>query len=265
MTITTASGVAVKPTYVNADLGGYTRSLALASLTYGSYNLTVGGDRGTSGAFQLDAFLAGDANGDHRIDLSDGSLIRSLIGSVSGDGRYQVAADSNLDGAISSFDYTQWRYNLNDVTSITPLALSLQTPPGLVTLPSGSLATASAAVTLRGTTNPGATVALETGSDGLFDEGSTIADSSGNFSFDVSLAAGANNLQVKATDTFGQQQTAALAVLLDTQPPTVTVTSPAPGLVTNTNPTLTGQVTDNLVGVASLQASVDGGANSPVS
>ena len=230
VTITTAAGTTVKPTYVNADLGGHTQSLALASLTYGSYNLTVGGQRGTSGAFQLDAFLAGDANGDHRIDLSDGSLIRSLIGSVSGDGRYQVAADSNLDGVISSFDYTQWRYNLNDVTSITPLALSLQTPPGLVRLPSGSLATASSAVTLRGTTNPGATVAIETGSDGLFDEGSTTADSSGNFSFSVSLAAGANNLQVKATDTFGQQQTAALAILLDTQPPTVTVTSPAPGL-----------------------------------
>ncbi len=109
VTITTASGTTVQPTYVNADLGGTTQSLALASLTYGSYNLAVGGDRGTSGAFQLNAFLAGDANGDHQIDLADGSLIHSLIGTVSGDGRYRVEADSNLDGMISSFDYTQWR------------------------------------------------------------------------------------------------------------------------------------------------------------
>jgi len=265
VTITTSGGAVVNPTYVNADVGGTTASLVLASLTYGSYNLAVHGDRGTSGAFQLDAFVAGDANGDHQIDLSDGSLIRSLIGSVSGDGRYLVAADSNLDGEISSFDYTEWRYNLNDATSITPLALSLKTPPGLVQLPAGSLATATAAVTLSGTTNPGATVALETGSDGMFDDGSTTADSSGDFSFGVSLTAGANNLQVKASDTFGQQQTASLAILLDTQAPTVTVTSPARGLVTNSNLTLAGQVTDNLVGVAALQAAVDGGAYAPVS
>ncbi len=265
VTITTSSGATVTPTYVNANLGGTTQSLILASLTYGSYNLAVGGDRGTSGAFQLNVFLAGDADGNHQINLADGSLIRSLIGSVAGDGRYIVAADSNLDGMISSFDYTQWRYNLNDATSVTPLALSLQTPPGLVTLPSGSLATATAAITLNGTTNPGAAVALGTGSDGQFDEGSTTANSSGLFSFSVALTPGANNLQVRATDSFGQQQTAAIGIVLDTQAPSVTITSPAQGLITNSNPTLVGRVLDNLTGVASLQEAVDGGAYTPVS
>jgi hypothetical protein len=260
VTITTSSGTTVTPTYVNADLAGDTQSLALASLPFGSYNLAVGGDDGTSGAFQLNVFLAGDANGDHRVDLSDGSLIKSIYGSVAGDGHYLVAADANLDGMISSFDYTEWRYNLGTSTTITPLTLALQTPPGVVTLPSGALATSSPTVTLSGTTEPGASVALETGSDGQFDEGSTTADSSGRFSFSVALTAGANNLQVRASDAFGQQQTSALAVLLDTQAPTITLASPAPGLVTNVNPTLIGTVTDNLVGVATLQAAVDGGA-----
>jgi RHS repeat-associated protein len=263
--IATSSGTTITPTYFNADLAGDTQSLALASLPFGSYNLAVGGDVGTSGAFQLNVFLAADANGDHRIDLSDGSLIRSIYGSVAGDGHYLVAADSNLDGMISSFDYTEWRYNLGTTTTITPLTLALQTPPGVVTLPSGALATRSTTVTLGGTTEPGASVALETGSDGKFDEGSTTADSSGRFSFSVALTGGANDLQVRASDAFGQQQTAALAVLLDTQPPTIMVTSPAPGLIVNHHVTITGQATDDLSGLASLQAGVDNAAFFPVS
>ena len=265
VTITNSAGATVNPSYSIAEVHGSNVSLALASLTYGAYSIAVRGQGATSGEFQLSVFLAGDASGDHNIDLGDGSQIRSLIGSVAGDGRYLLAADSNLDGQISSFDYTQWRFNQGDSTNIAPLVLTLQTPTGLVQLPSGALATSNAAVVVSGTTNPGAAVALATGNDGKFDDGSTIAESSGHFPFNVSLGSGGNNLQVMASDSFGQQKTAALAILLDTHAPIITVTSPTSGLVTTTNPTVTGRVTDDLAGVASLQAAVDGGAFAPVS
>jgi len=47
---------------------------------------------------------------------------------------------------------------------------------------------------------------------------------------------------------------------LDTQPPTISVTSPATGLVTKSNVTVSGLVTDDVSGVASLQAQVDTGS-----
>ncbi len=52
----------------------------------------------------------------------------------------------------------------------------------------------------------------------------------------------------------------------DKTPPTITFTNPPTGSVTtSSNLTITGTVLDNLSGVASLQAQVDGGAFAPVS
>jgi hypothetical protein len=46
----------------------------------------------------------------------------------------------------------------------------------------------------------------------------------------------------------------------DTQPPVVTVVSPVAGTLANTNVTVSGQVTDERSGVASLRAQLDTGA-----
>jgi RHS repeat-associated protein len=264
VTIATAAGATVTPSYTNPNLANNTQSLTLDTLPYGNYVVSVAGQGGTSGAFQLEVFLAGDANGAHRIDLTDGAMIRAAFGSIPGSSRYLVAADSNLDGEISSFDYTQWRNNMGAATPIAPLTLALQVPAGVVMLPSGSLATATAVVTLRGTTEPGATVALETGADGNFDGGTTIADASGNFAFNVTLAGGGNTLQVMASDPFGQHQTAGISILLDTHAPVVTLTAPTPGLATHSNIMVFGDATDDLTGVAYVQAALDGGSYVPL-
>ena len=58
---------------------------------------------------------------------------------------------------------------------------------------------------------------------------------------------------------------ASIQVALDTTPPTVTINSPAAGLVTNENVSVTGVVADNLSGVASLSADVDNGTAVAVS
>src|SRR5439155_26713648 len=78
------------------------------------------------------------------------------------------------------------------------------------------------------------------------------------------LAPGVNVLQVRARDHFGSVVTTSTRVSLDTQPPQVTIASPASGLLTDHNITVTGRVTDNLSGVTSLQAKVDSGPLSNV-
>jgi Glucodextranase, domain B len=74
----------------------------------------------------------------------------------------------------------------------------------------------------------------------------------GSFTANLTLAPGANPLVAVATDAAGNQGSATIAVTLDTQPPVLTLTTPAPGSVTNQpQVTVAGTVTDDF-GVASL-------------
>ena len=127
---------------VTSNLAGTSQSLLIAELAFGNYTLNVSADHGTRGGFQLDVFLAGDALGsDHKVDMSDLTQIRGLLGSTVGSSSYRVEADANLDGIITSFDYTQARDNLNDSTRIKPLlGVTLTAVPAPVVLPSGALA-----------------------------------------------------------------------------------------------------------------------------
>src|SRR5262249_50409909 len=134
-----------------------------------------------------------------------------------------------------------------------------------VALANGTLATTVVHSTVSGSTRPDAVVSLETGGDGLFDEGTTTADASGQFSLPVTLAQGANTLQVRASDSNGLQQTKTIEVTLDVAAPVITVAAPTPGLATNQNITVMGTVTDDYTGVGSFQAALDGGAYAAVS
>src|SRR5207253_90131 len=65
-------------------------------------------------------------------------------------------------------------------------------------------------------------------------------------------------VRFQATDRAGNMSgLVGVSFLLDTQAPTVTIASPAPGLLTNQDPIVTGRVTDNLNGVVALKAQVD--------
>ncbi len=214
-----ASNALVTPTFSKADLAGNTQSLVLAELTPGSYNVTLRSERGTAGAFQLCVFLAGDINGDRKADLADGQVLRMINGAIASSSAYRMEADANLDGRIDSFDYAQWRNNNGDATRINPLNLMARLDPEPVRLPDGSLVTRFMQSHIFGSTNPGANVALETASDGNFDNGSTIADNAGSFTLDVSLMEGPNTLQVRSRDGFGQVRLVTLQVTLDTIAP----------------------------------------------
>ena len=202
----------------------------LADLPSGLYHLDVAGERGTVGAFHLEVLLTGDVNGDRKVDMADGTLIRNVFGSSAGDGHYMVEADANRDGLITSFDYALWRRNLGDTTGLNPLTLVAAASPGPAHLPDGTAVTNAAHLSVQGTTLPGVTVALEAGADGQFDEGTAQADAAGHFALPVTLSEGTNTLLVRAEDGFGQERQVSLPILLDTHPPTVVIASPSSGL-----------------------------------
>ena len=90
--------------------------------------------------------------------------------------------------------------------------------------------------------------------------------SNGTFSFTTTLplngtADGGHQVQFLAVDRAGNVGKSTVeSFTLDTTPPAITITSPASGLTTATNITVTGHVADALSGIASFGAQVDGGA-----
>ena len=96
----------------------------------------------------------------------------------------------------------------------------------------------------------------------------TYADTAGDYRFSLSVARGMTLVQVDATGPGGRHTRAHVTLFRvdttnsggDKQPPVVVIQNLGSGLLTNQNPTLTGQVTDNASGVASLQEQVDSGA-----
>ena len=107
------SGNLVPPRYADPDLT-QGESLTLVELPFGDdYDLSVTGERGTSGGFQLRLFLIGDADGDGHVDRSvDTQLVRDAFGSRLGETGYRVEADADLNGVIAAFDVTQHIRNI---------------------------------------------------------------------------------------------------------------------------------------------------------
>ena len=85
-------------------------------------------------------------------------------------------------------------------------------------------------------------------------------DSSGAFHFDTALplngtADGSHTIHLRATSRAGNVSSpVSFSFTLDTIAPTIIITSPASGLITNANPTIAGTVTDAGSGVKLLQA-----------
>ncbi len=258
--IFTNTGTPVTPSYLKTHVGGGAESLVLASLPIGSYNVSVAGLGASLGGYDLNVFLVGDANTDHSVSTSDTGIIQALLGSNSASPNYLSGADANLDGLITSLDYALALRNVGVSTSVTPLSLAVALNPAGPTLEDGTVVTNVAASILEGTTEPGAEVSVDVNGVGTFGAGSTIADGSGHFSLPITLQGGPEALAVRARDAFGQNRVQTLHVVLDTASPTISVVQPTAGVVTNHNITVTGQVSDDFAGVATLQVAIDSGS-----
>jgi hypothetical protein len=218
--IRNSAGKSLPPLYSYPDLAGtnFRQSLMLATLGAGNYSITVGGQRGSLGAFELDVFLAGDIDGDRVITIADILQVRDRHGATGTSAVYEVEADANLDGRIDWVDYGLAKSNLGDAARLNPLALSITgLSPEATQLADGSYVTSTSAHQLLADVTSSATVSLETDSDGAFDEG-TLTAGPGAVAFDLAgkLSAGANTVQLRARDSFGQQKFGSAVVILDT-------------------------------------------------
>jgi RHS repeat-associated protein len=235
-------------------------AVQLTPPTSGIYQgITLFQERGSG----VEINLAGNGNLDILGTIyAPGTTVR-----ITGNGGLDSAANpqDTIGSRIISQDLNVSGNGSAQVSFTHPLDLSESLVPGPVQTPSGLLVTNIARHAVEGVTKPWSTVDLESNGDTLFDEGQTTVDDTGQYSFTVTLAAGLNNVQVRSTDDCGRQQTDAIPVILDTTPPQIAVNSPSPGLATNQNITISGQVTDDLSGVASLEAAVDGGPFTDVS
>lgn len=186
-----------------ADCPGTTDSFTMAWVTPGTFNVRVKGQGGTTGAWSLDAFLIGDANGDYRVDGKDVALIRSLRGKSASDAAYVAAADANRDGIVDGKDVNCAQANHGAVARLRPLAISVSLDPtsdadgnGVVLQPN---------VLLVGQTTPGATVQLSAG--GVATQ-HVKANGNGQYQLHATLTNALTTLHVRAKDAFGQEVSA---------------------------------------------------------
>jgi hypothetical protein len=77
-----------------------------------TYVVNVTAQGNTSGAFHLDFYLPGDANGDGVVNQADLKLTRQLNGTRVGDPSYDVNADVNRDGRIGKIDVSYVEQNM---------------------------------------------------------------------------------------------------------------------------------------------------------
>ncbi|MEE8451409.1 MAG: Ig-like domain-containing protein, partial [Thermoguttaceae bacterium] len=126
-------GVPVTPLYSRADRGADgSESLLLAKLAPGQeYTVVVGGEQGTTGAYEIDVFLPGDLNQDGRVDDFEklycgaavvqqqfgGNHVSALFYKMQGidmsQDLYRPELDANLNGRIDNFDLTVAEWNAN--------------------------------------------------------------------------------------------------------------------------------------------------------
>ena len=258
--ITPKGGAKVLNTITRRAGTGRQEEVILVRLTPGTFVVDVGGKRKLGGTFGLDVSLAGNVSGNFSVGSQDLQTIQSLIGVRSKSPRYLPGADVDGNGTINRSDLKFARMNLGASTEVRPLSFSMSVDPSFD--PTGRGVVTQSAIVIEGLTEPRATVALDQGDSGTTSQ-VTSADGSGHFHFAIQVGIGITPLHVVASDAFGQHATFDRSVtrnsVVDVQAPVVSIQSPAPNLLSNSNVTLTGRVTDDLSGVANLQAQVDAG------
>ncbi|MDX2035347.1 MAG: hypothetical protein SFX72_01750 [Isosphaeraceae bacterium] len=232
-------------------------TLALSWVKAGSLSAVVASEAGHSGAYAVQAFLAGDADGDFRVTNADLQRIRSLRRVRSTDARYDLAADVDRNGIINDGDAKLARSNLGASTQVRPLGLTSSVETG--ELVGGFVVGRALAVV--GSTSPLAELRLEQGGDGR-PATSLIADASGSYRFPVDVDPGTTSFRVTASDVFGERVAVETSVdrrdlATDTSAPRIEIVSGDSAPLVNRNLVFQGRVTDLWSGVASLQAQLD--------
>ena len=248
-----------------ANLADGKSSLAIVRVTDGEYTLRVAAEAATIGAYQVDVFLPGDINGDYNVNIVDFALLRRSYGAASGDSRYIAAADQDLNGRVSGFDYLTLVRNFFRSVQTRPLEPpAIRLADGITIQEDGLVVARAEASQIVGTTQPNASVELDANGDGIFAEGATKATPSGEFSFPVNIENGLQAIRVRAKDSLGQSGDASLTILRDGQSPQVQVLSPQ-GFSAKQTFQIEGLAADQESGIREAFIRLDGGAKTMLS
>lgn len=170
---------------------------SVLAVVAGDNTVVARGARGSSYTFELG--LAGDANGDFRVNGEDLAIIRADIKSRSGGG---TAADVTGDGRVTRADLWLARRNLGASTTVRPLTLSEHLAGKTAVNAKGELINSKIGVV--GQTAPGQVVTLSQTSAGSNLTQHATATADGAYEFNVGLGGGTTLLVASASDGFGQ-------------------------------------------------------------
>lgn len=196
-----------------ANAFGTHASVTLAAVRPGVLTMLPRAEHGTTGAYTIDLGLAGDVDGNFQVDRRDLRIIRNALGQSAGVGGQSAAADVNGDGRIGLVDLLAAARNLGASTRIRPLSVTAQVDPD--DDPNGDGVVNKPNVDVVGQAAPGATVRVDRGADGSF-ENSVTAGADGRYRFSVALLSGFNPIAIEATDAFGQRVLTGLAITRNT-------------------------------------------------
>lgn len=196
------------------DTAGSKASIELVTLTPGKYNISVSGEHKTVGAYKLDVFLAGDANGDYKVDAADTALIGQLANKKIGDETYSAAADVDRNGVINGGDKQRADANLG-ATAPVPDGGSGEENPLELSLPMDALQLVNASTTAFNNPNglrfslTGASFDLTAADVVLTNNGvrvsaGAITITDHLLTANITLANGRNDVSLKAYDTEGR-------------------------------------------------------------
>jgi len=181
------------------------------------------------------------------VDFNVTADVTAFLSGTANDGWLLAKTDETLSGRV---DFVSREAPSGTVAQ---LVVAFQVPPPLptisITSPADGSYTRTPSIQVTGQAGGSATVVSVNGQAATLGPG-------GAFTAAVTLSQGPNDIVATASDPAGDQAIAAVGVVLDTTPPTVTVSSPAAGAITNQpQMTVAGTATDDY-GIASL--TVDG-------
>ena len=193
-----------------AGRGGNQAAAFVKIKSPGPLTVLVTGQNHTAGAYDLDATLAGDVNGDGTVNLADVAPFAAAYETSPGNPKYQLSADFNQNGIFNLYDAKALMQNMPPLTPKVPLSLVMNLLPAdqahYPTPTNSGGATSKKDVTIVGKTIPGSVI-LEDNSKGYYkwDGGAVATDANGLFSVNETLTQGVNNFNFLVIDPWGRQ------------------------------------------------------------
>ena len=177
----------------------------------------VAGNNHTNGNVLLGSYLAGDANGDGKVDAADLKIIKAATGTLATASTYNFDADVNRDGRVGMDDFRTAQQNVGAMVTIVP-SVSATLDPASDTGAQDRI-TSLSQVHFTGITSPGATVNF-TEVNSKVGAVETKADMIGNYTINPNIAMGTNTFRVTTLDAFGQSVSGTIqAVVRNNNPP----------------------------------------------